>query len=275
MIREDYFRTFVPENVDDSVGAKVATGNEILRITTGSELFGTSLETGDKDYMGIFVEPHEYVLGFKKLETFTYRTAPKNQRSRPGDIDLTIYSLRKFLSLAMQGNPTILATLFAPENMIVFQDEFGEQLLNHADWIVSQRAFPRFRGYMEAQKKRLLGERKGHVPSRPELIEQFGYDTKYAMHVLRLALQGIEILNTGQITLPMSSGHREYLTAVRRGEYSYEAILDDIELLEARLEHAGERSTLPEEPNVAAIEKWLYRTHMKAWGLRNSRELVR
>ena len=93
MIREDYFRTFVSENVDDSVGAKVASGNEILRITTGSELFGTNLGMGDKDYMGIFIEPHEYVLGFKKLETFTYRTAPKNQRSRPGDIDLTIYSL--------------------------------------------------------------------------------------------------------------------------------------------------------------------------------------
>jgi predicted nucleotidyltransferase len=268
MIREDYFRTFVSENVDDSVGAKVASGNEILRITTGSELFGTNLGMGDKDYMGIFIEPHEYVLGFKKLETFTYRTAPKNQRSRPGDIDLTIYSLRKFLSLAMQGNPTILATLFAPENMIVYRDYFGEQLMKHADWIVSKRAFPRFKGYMEAQKKRLQGERKGHVPSRPELIEQFGYDTKYAMHVLRLGLQGIEILNSGRITLPMASGHREYLRAIRNGEYSYEAVLDDIELVEARLEHAGERSTLPDEPNVPAIESWLFNTHMRKWANR-------
>lgn len=269
MKREDYFRTFVPENVDDSVSAQVATSNEILRITTGSELFGTNLGTGDKDYMGIFVEPYEYVLGFKKLETFTYRTAKKNERSQEGDIDLTIYSLRKFLSLAMQGNPTVLATLFAPENMIVLRDTYGEQLMERADWIVSKRAYPRFKGYMESQKQRLLGERKGHVPSRPELIEQFGFDTKYAMHVLRLGLQGIEILNSGRITLPMASGHREYLRAVRNGEYSYEAVLDDIELVEARLEHAGERSALAEEPNVTAVESWLFNVHMKKWAERS------
>jgi hypothetical protein len=30
-----------------------------------------------------------------------------------------------------------------------------------------------------------------------------GYDTKYAMHVLRLGLQGVELLTTGRFTLPV------------------------------------------------------------------------
>lgn len=271
MKREDYFRTFVPENVNDSVGAKVATDNEILRIIAGSELFGTSLGTGDRDYIGIFLEPHEYVLGFKKLDTFSYRTAKNGEKSKVGDVDLTIYSLRKFLSLAMQGNPTILATLFVPEELTILKTSVGEELQRLAPLIISKRAYPRFRGYMEAQRQRLTGERSGHTPSRPELIEAFGFDTKYAMHVLRLGLQGIEILKHGVITLPMSKGNREYLLAVRSGEFSYEKVLADIELIESRLQYTAEISTLSDEPNVEAIEKFLFTTHMRAWAERTWR----
>lgn len=263
--RESYFRRYIPENVSSSVGAQVATENEILRVISGSELYGTSLGTGDRDYMGVFIEPYEYVLGFKSLESFTHRTAPDGVRSGSDDVDLTIYSLRKFLSLAMQGNPTILTTLFPSDDAIVYTSEAGRELLGLADAIISKRAYPRFRGYMEAQFKRLKGEKKGHVPSRPELIEQFGYDTKYAMHVLRLGLQGIELMQSGKLTLPMKRGDSEYLLAVRRGEYSYEHILADIELVDARLEHAAEVSKLRDEPDVDVIEEWLYRKHVYRW----------
>jgi hypothetical protein len=33
--------------------------------------------------------------------------------------------------------------------------------------------------------------------NRAELVEQFGYDTKYAIHTLRLGHQGVEFLETG------------------------------------------------------------------------------
>src|SRR5688572_31106775 len=40
---------------------------------------------------------------------------------------------------------------------------------------------------------------------RPELEEMYGFDTKYAMHMLRLGFQGVELLTTGRLNLPMRS----------------------------------------------------------------------
>jgi hypothetical protein len=48
----------------------------------------------------------------------------------------------------------------------------------------------------------MTGQPGAHT-NRPELVAVHGYDTKYAMHALRLGLQGIELLSTGRITLPV------------------------------------------------------------------------
>ena len=50
----------------------------------------------------------------------------------------------------------------------------------------------------------MTGQAGAHT-NRPELVAVHGYDTKYAMHALRLGLQGIELLTTGRITLPVPS----------------------------------------------------------------------
>jgi len=42
----------------------------------------------------------------------------------------------------------------------------------------------------------------GAHTNRPGLVAIHGYDTKYAMHALRLGLQGIELRTTCRITLP-------------------------------------------------------------------------
>jgi hypothetical protein len=45
--------------------------------------------------------------------------------------------------------------------------------------------------------------------NRPELVAVHGYDTKYAMHALRLGLQGVELLSSGKITFPVPEPDRE------------------------------------------------------------------
>lgn len=60
-------------------------------------------------------------------------------------------------------------------------------------------AAARFLSYLEAQKAAMTGEAGAHS-NRPELIAAHGYDTKYAMHAMRLGYRGVELLTTGCIT---------------------------------------------------------------------------
>ncbi len=261
--RHDYFRRFVPETVSES---HTAFANEIVRCIVGSELHGTGLAgTEDHDEMGVYIEPPELVLGFRQMEHYQWRSKPEGVKSEHGDTDLIMYSLRKYMSMAMQGNPSILLLLFCPEEFILYNTNIGRELREITPHIISKRAAPRFVGYLNSQKSRLTGEKKGHTPNRPELIEQFGYDTKYAMHALRLGYQGIELMQTGTITLPINGSTGEYLRSVRRGEVSYQAVLDDLDYVESALIKVTNKSPLQDEPNKDFIEKWLLNTHREHW----------
>lgn len=52
-------------------------------------------------------------------------------------------------------------------------------------------------------------------PARAELERQYGYDTKHAVHLLRLLKMGVEILSTGQVHVYRPD--RDWLLEVRHG----------------------------------------------------------
>src|SRR5205085_1468291 len=105
-----------------------------------------------------------------------------------GDLDLVIYSMHKFLRLALKGNPQIMEMFFIKK--YVYVNALGTHLQELAPYVVSKQAGKAYLGYMQAQRQRLNGERGGKDVNRPELVEKYGFDTKYAMHVVRLGLQG-------------------------------------------------------------------------------------
>lgn len=263
MGREENFKRFV---IPQSKSSEVAIDNEILRVLVGSSLSGiTGADSSqDFDYTAVFIEPIEYVLGLKRMDHYTWRSQPEGVRSEPGDIDFTSYSLRKFISLAMAGNPSIVALLFAPSELVLCNRE-GRKLLELAPAISSKQAGPKFLGYLESQEKRLLGELKGHMPKRPELVEMYGFDTKYAAHALRLGFQGIEYMQTGEIRLPIPLDPGDYLRAVRAGEYSLRHIISDLEIIKRDLKNAIDMSPLPDEPDKQRIEDFLINIHIQWW----------
>src|SRR5215469_3852753 len=195
----------------------------ILRAVVGSTVHGLNVQDGieDLDEMAVCVEDYDAALGLSApFEQFIYRTAAIREgrhgaKSYAGDLDLVVYSLRKWLRLALNGNPTILLLLFAPTER---HDAHGAQLRALAPSIVSRRAGRAFIGYLDAQRYRLTGERGGKDVNRPELVERYGFDTKYAMHMLRLGYQGVELLETGRLSLPMREPERSWLRGVRTGE---------------------------------------------------------
>lgn len=253
----------------------------ILRAQVGSGVHGTAISgQDDRDEMGICLEPPEYVTGlarvprgtgatsatvpFEQYERHTAWDLPGglDRRSGAGDLDVVIYTARKWCRLALDGNPTVLLLLFVPDSEVVFCSDEGAELVANAHRLVSKKAAARFLGYLNAQRRGMLGESR---TSRPELVAEFGYDTKYAMHAARLGLQGIELLSTGRISLPVKEPDLSRLRAIRRGESSREAVLQLIGDAERRLIELAETSDVPDEPDAAWVNGWLHRSHLGYW----------
>lgn len=251
---------------------EVAMAGEILRTVVGSGVHGIAIEgTDDHDEMGVFVEPPEYVVGVRApLDNYIFRTQPEGARSGPGDTDLVMYSLRKYLRLAAKGNPTALLPLYAPADAVLVMTPLGDEMRALAPKVLSQEAVRRFLGYMDAQRERLRGGgKRNRVPNRPELIERYGYDVKYASHALRLALQGLEVARDGRLTLPMPEPERARVLAVKSGAVAeVDEVLREIDDVQAQVEDllATGRTALPAQPDWDSIGTWSVSAHRRHWG---------
>ena len=237
----------------------------ILRGLVGSTVHGLSNPgTDDRDEMGVCIEPQEYVLGLRPFEHYVFRTQPEGVPSGPGDLDLTIYGLRKFCRLALKGSPTVLLLFFIEGEHLLARTPAGERLQALAPAFLSKRTGRAFRGYLDAQRRSLLGER--HATRTRELSAQHGYDTKYAMHALRIAVQGIELLSTGRISLPVSEPDRGRLRAVRAGRVPLDEVVARLDELTARLQRLSAESELPDVGDAERVDRFLVEAHREAWG---------
>lgn len=262
---------------------RIAEDGMILRVQVGSGVHGTSISgQDDRDEMGICLEPARFVTGtarvprgidadageieFEQYQRHTVWDQPGGlaNRSGAGDLDVVIYSARKWCRLALGGNPTVLLALFVPDDEVAFRNEAGAELVANAHRFVSRLAADRFLGYLRSQKAAMTGEVAART-NRPELTAVHGYDTKFAMHALRLGVQGVEFLSTGRITLPVPEPDLSYLRAARRGEVELGDVLDAVELAERRLTELGQRADLPAQPDRAWVDGWLHRSHLAFW----------
>jgi hypothetical protein len=265
---------------------KIAEKGMILRVQVGSGVHGTSVSgQDDRDEMGLCLEPPQFVTGLARVPNGTRAPRPSvlfeqyerhtawdrrgglANRSGAGDLDVIIYSARKWARLALAGNPTVLLVLFVPDQEVVFRNEAGAELTSNADRFVSRLAADRFLGYLKAQKAAMTGQTGAHT-NRPELVAVHGYDTKYAMHALRLGLQGIELLTSGRITLPVPDPHRAYLRSIRSGQRPLAEVLDAVTSAQMRLTELRDSPAIPDQPDRGWVDDWLHRSYLNFWAAR-------
>lgn len=260
----------------------VAAAGMILRVQVGSGVHGTAISgQDDRDELGICLEPSRFVTGlgrvpsgldgsamipFEQFQRHTVWDEPGGlaNRSGAGDLDVVVYSARKWCRLALAGNPTVLLALFVPDDEVVHRDRWGAELVDNAHRFVSRHAADRFLGYLRSQRAAMTGEVGAHT-HRPDLVGEHGYDTKFAMHALRLGVQGIELLSTGRITLPVPEPDRATLRRIRRGEVDLAQVLGMIDDAEDRLVLLRDSSELPAEPDRSWVDTWLHRAHTEYW----------
>lgn len=89
-------------------------------------------------------------------------------------------------------------------------------------------------------------------PARAELERRFGYDTKHAMHLVRLMKMGIEALATGDLSVRRPDA--DELRAIRDGALSYDALVARAESLRAQMVAAAASSSLPADVDPAFVD---------------------
>lgn len=240
----------------------------ILRAEIGSTAHGITHGTNDIDEIAVFVPPPVEMLGLSGSDTLVHRPGRKpDEPSGPGDLDRTYHSLRKFVSLLVKGNPSILFALFAPVREI---DDFGNELRRMRHLMVHRDTQSRYLGYMQSQRERIQGTRgaAGRIRRSPEGGGEI--DWKYAMHMLRLGHQCVEYLQLHHITAPVEEPLRSHLIDVRHGNVSLKAVVREAEQLEAKV-----RSIELERPTQAYFDewsRWLAKAHQDYWNHLMARE---
>ena len=150
-----------------------ALNHQIVRVLGGSHLYGTNTTRSDKDFVAVAMPHPTHILGMESFETCDIRTnsSASGHRNNAADVDVTIHSLPKFITLASGCNPNIVEMLFVPDNCKVITTGWWEQVLQVREAFIHKGAYHRFSGYAFSQRKKLEAKRQTWV-LREELREK-------------------------------------------------------------------------------------------------------
>jgi hypothetical protein len=95
---------------------------------------------------------------------------------------------------------------------------------------------------------------QGNITKRKDTIEKYGYDPKFAYHVVRLLNEVEQIMVEHDLSVDRN---REQLKSIRRGEWSIEQIEDYFNKKESELEGVYSKSTLQHSPDENKIKQVL------------------
>jgi predicted nucleotidyltransferase len=92
-------------------------------------------------------------------------------------------------------------------------------------------------------------------PARAELERQHGYDTKHAMHLIRLMRMGLEVLESGDLRVRRDDA--DELSAIRDGAMSFDSLLATATGLQELMEKAAATTRLPADVDRQGVDDLL------------------
>jgi predicted nucleotidyltransferase len=214
--------------------------NILLSGVVGSTAYGLAGPDSDVDRLGVFAAP---TVQFHGLHPPVGKAASV-VRNAP---DVTYHEAGKLASLCLSGNPTVTELLWLDAYETV--TPLGAELVSIRNAFLSaRRCRDAYFGYATAQFHRLLNTGEFQSKMRKRV-------SKHGRHLLRLLDQGHELYSTGHLTIRVSDAQR-YIEFGERVAENPEMARPALAEAEAKFDAV--RSPLPDEPDEATVERWLY-----------------
>ncbi|AWN21993.1 nucleotidyltransferase [Deinococcus irradiatisoli] len=207
-----------------------------LRVVVGSRAFGLDTDTSDIDRRGFYLPTAE--------QHWSLWGVPEQLEN--DETQEVYWELQKFLTLALKANPNVLEVLSSP--LVEHATPLAQELLDMNSAFLSTLVYQTYNGYVLSQFKRLEADLRNHGEIR----------WKHAMHLLRLLLSGIAVLEKGEVLVHVGE-HRETLLAVKRGELAWDELNRWRLALHRQFDDAVAHSRLPDRPDYGRVNAYLLR----------------
>ncbi|MGF1493606.1 MAG: DNA polymerase beta superfamily protein [Microcoleaceae cyanobacterium] len=213
----------------------------IYRCIVGSRAYGLDDKNSDTDRRGIYLptaELHWSLYGF-----------PEQIEDHPAQE--CYWELQKFLILALKANPNVLECLYTP--LVETVTPLTQELLEMREIFLSQLVYQTYNGYILSQFKKM----------EQDLRNQGTVRWKHAMHLIRLLLSGITILQERFVPVRVEA-EREKLLAIKYQKMSWEAVNQWRLNLHEEFDQAFSHTQLPERPDYERANAFLIHARKSA-----------
>ncbi len=205
-----------------------------FKCVVGSRAYGLVESSSDTDIRGIYLPP-------ARMHWSMWGVPGQLEDKRTDEV---YWEIEKFLKLALKANPNILECLYTP--LVLHADETAQRLLDMREAFLSELVYQTYNRYVMSQFKKLRKRREKTGQVKP----------KHAMHLVRLLLAGIQILEEGFVPVDVGA-HRERLLAIKTDELPWEDVDAWRLTLHEEFDAAFRRSDLPERPDYERVNAFL------------------
>lgn len=232
----------------------------------GSVAYGVSSDTSDMDIYGFCIPRKDMVFphlageieGFgrnkQRFEQWQqHHVMDESAMNGHGrSHDFAIFSIVKYFSLAMENNPNLIDSLFTPQTCVLHCTAIGQMVRENRRLFLHKGSWFKFKGYAYSQLHKM--KTKDPKGKRLEIREKYGFDVKFAYHVVRLLDEAEQILESGDMDIQRA---KEHLKAIRRGDVPEADIRQWAADKELALEKMYHESKLRHTPDEQAIKSLL------------------
>jgi uncharacterized protein len=228
----------------------------IYEATVGSKLYGISNENSDTDIKSVHfrdyadIVPSEYNY-FGLTHTKKDEVVNKdNGLTGSAKIESVSYSVKKFVELAMKGNPTLLEIAFVPTYLLLINTPIAQEIMEYVRKnFITKKALKAYIGYFLDQKKNNI-----NTP-------------KKKCHAYRIGVQALNFAETGIINPVLSGAQLETAMHIREHTMIDESVGCLLDSLDSDLRKIETTNNLPEEPDEQAASDFLVYIHKKYYAL--------